>query len=42
MRSSLNGIRRKYMSNQMITTEFNANEVSDEKEQNIIEWITLF
>lgn len=39
----MGGLRRKFMGNQMITTEFSSRAVISEKqEQNIIHWTTLF
>lgn len=42
MKSQLGGIRRKFMSNHLITTEYESQDVSSNKEENIIEWLTLF
>lgn len=43
MKSQMGGLRRKFMGNQMITTEFSSRAVISEKqEQNIIHWTTLF
>ena len=42
MKSQLGGIRRKFMDNHLITTEYESQDVSSSKEENIIEWLTLF
>lgn len=42
MKSQLGGIRRKFMDNHLITTEYGSQDVSSSKEENIIEWLTLF
>lgn len=43
MRSQLGGIRRKFMSNHLITTQLGHKRNFDSKrEENIIEWLTLF
>ena len=43
MKSQMGGLRRKFMSNHLITTEvWSGKSKSEEKEQNVIEWLTLF
>lgn len=43
MKSQMGGLRRRFMSNHLITTEYTGSHISsEEKEQNVIEWITFF
>ena len=43
MKSQMGGLRRKFMGNHLITTQYTSSQISsEEKEQNIIEWITFF
>lgn len=42
MKSQLGGLRRKFLGNHLITTEQSKSNISQEKENNEIEWITLF
>lgn len=42
MKSNTKGLRRGFMENQLRTTQLSATHNSKEKEDNIIEWITLF
>ena len=43
MKNQMGGLRRKFMSNHLITTEYTGSHIpSEEKEQNVIEWITFF
>lgn len=43
MKSQLGGLRRKFMSNHLITTQSDSDKVqSDNVEENAIEWLTLF
>ena len=42
MKSSTKGLRRGFMENQLRSTQITATHKSKEKENNIIEWITLF
>lgn len=39
----MGGLRRKFMGNHLITTQYTSSQISnEEKEQNIIEWVTFF
>lgn len=43
MKSQLGGLRRKFMNNQLITTQsWGDKNKSAQKEENAIEWLTLF
>lgn len=42
MRSNTKGLRRGFLENQLRATEFFHSKTSAEKEENIIEWTTLF
>lgn len=42
MKSQLGGLRRKFMSNHLITTEYEEQDISSQKEENIIHWVTFF
>lgn len=42
MKSNTKGLRRGFMENQLRSTQLTATHKSNEKENNIIEWITLF
>ena len=42
MKSQLGGLRRKFMSNHLITTEYEGQDISSQKEDNIIHWVTFF
>ena len=43
MKSQMGGLRRKFMGNHLITTQYTSSQISsEEKEQNIIEWVTFF
>lgn len=43
MKSQLGGLRRKFMGNHLITTQYEGKSISSsEKEENIIHWVTFF
>ena len=42
MKSQLGGLRRKFMENHLQMGSFQNNGYSNEKEENVIEWLTLF
>lgn len=42
MKSQLGGLRRKFMGNHLITTEYEGQNISSKKEENIIHWVTFF
>ena len=43
MKSRMGGLRRAFMNNHLITTQTNSGRItSQEKEENIIHWMTLF
>ena len=43
MKSQMGGVRRKFLGNHQITAKANENAMKDaQKEENAIEWLTLF
>lgn len=43
MKSQMGGLRRKFLGNHLITTKVKENAMKDaQKEENAIEWLTLF
>lgn len=43
MKSQMGGLRRKFLGNHLITAKVKENAMKDaKKEENVIEWLTLF